>query len=360
MELGLFLKEAIAKNIDVTIINRGNNNLRCPKGAKVIKGNLNDLSCIRGLLQDEYFDIIVDPITYNVNQLKERISIFEGHCKRYVFISSAAAIGSGEGIQSETSQKTPKWDYGVSKLQCEEYLQSANIPFEYTIIRPSITYGDIRIPIPVACRINPWTVVDRIIKNKPLVCFKYKDDHETTHNLMNVRDFSIYAVGLFDKEIAKNNDYIICSDNIYTWDEAYTSLYNVLGKEKHIYEVEREIFKYLNYNLYKDIVFDKDAYGVNYSNEKVKNDSKRNIKETKLDDGIKALVDYLCVYYKERPLEDDYNIMTDVILYKVVKNRDEYLEEYINGLTKEYKKELTRVWNKKRVVFVIKWLLRKL
>lgn len=346
--------EAVRRGYNVTVLNRGNNSTRVPKGADVIHGDINDISAMEGILQCNMFDVIVDPLIYNVEQMKVRTGLFESHCRRYVFISSAAVFGKGEKIMDECSPKSPVWDYGIKKLQCEKFLEDGKFSFDYVIIRPSITYGDIRIPVPVACRKNPWTLIDRIENDRPLVCFEFTGEHETTHNLMNIRDFSAYAVGLFDKREAGNNDYIICSDCVYTWAEAYKYLYAALGKEMHIYEVDKDVFKFMNPSLYDDVVYDKDSRGVNFSNGKVKRDTGIALNEVPLEEGIKALVMYLEDNYQERPLEDEFNLMTDAILLCGVKRRDQFLENYLNGFSQGYRKTLKNIWRKRKLKSTLK------
>ncbi len=352
--------ESVRRGYHTTVLNRGNNNERIPQGASVLRGDVNDADLMHSLLGDKVYDVIVDPLTYNVEQLKQRCALFKTHCKLYLFISSAAAIGNHKGIIDENTEKTPEWDYGVDKLRCEEYLKSAaGDGFSYLIIRPSITYGDIRIPIPVACRKNPWTVLDRIRKDKPLVCFDYKGKNSTLHNLMNIRDFSQYVVGLFDKDEARNNDYIVCSDNTYSWEDTYGSLYKALGKEEHVYEVNRDVFKFMNPSLYKDIVYDKDSDGAVFSNAKVKTDSNTLVHECSLRDGIESIVEYLEKHYASKALEEDYNEMTDAVLLCGVRNPDPFLRAYLNDLDRQYKLKLKTMWQKKKLKNAVKAVLKK-
>ena len=62
--------EAIKKKYKVTLLNRGNNNSRVPNDATVVHGDINDIGLMTKLLGDKVYDVIVDPITYNLEQLK--------------------------------------------------------------------------------------------------------------------------------------------------------------------------------------------------------------------------------------------------------------------------------------------------
>ena len=339
---GGIAKEIIKRGEDdVTLLNRGNTDFRSPSQAVLVHCDINDTQKVNEYLKDKWYDVIVDPITYNTDQLKTRLRLFEGHCKTYVFISSACAIGNNAGEQDENTKKDPKWSYGINKLKCEKFLERAKLSFDYIIIRPSITYGDIRIPIPVACRKNPYTVINRIKNDKPLVCFEYLGGNVTQHKLMDIRDFSAYAVELFGKEYSRNNDYIICADKAYTWEEAYDLLYKKLNAEKHIYEVKGEIFKYFNPSLYEDYLYDKGSKYSLFKKDKIKKDTGIKLEEISLEDGISTLVDYLQENYASLPLETSYDLMTDAILFYEIKNKDCFLTNYFKSLDSEYMNEIS-------------------
>lgn len=358
---GGIAKEAIKRGYEVTLLNRGRSEFRCPCGAAVIHCDVNDGDKFVKALSGDFYDVVVDPITYNKVALLQRVKLLTGHCGTYVFISSTAAIGNKEGVQDEGSDKNPKWEYGVNKLECEEYLQSTALPFKYIIIRPSITYGDIRIPIPVSCRKNPYTVIDRIKNCRPLVCFNYTGANSSLHKLMDIRDFSKYAVELFGKEYAANNDYIICSDKAYSWEEAYDALYEKLDASKQIYEIDGKVFSYLKPSLYDDYLYDKGTNQSLFCKDKIKRDSGIVFDEIPLRKGISDLVDYLEKYYKSQPLEDDYDLMTDAALMFAVKNKDVSLKRYLRSLDSQYLKRVKRYYYAQKVkASLIYRMLRKI
>ncbi len=336
---------AINKNYSVSVLNRGNASFRNPKGCKVIVGDVEKLDELERILKDEYFDIIVDPITYNVEQLRNRFDFYKRHCGLYVFISSVAVIGKGKGIQNEDSEKNPVWNYGINKLKCEEFLKSQS-ELRFIIQRPAITYGDIRIPIPVSCRKNPYTVIDRIVKDKPLVSFKLSNEDNRKHQLMEVSDYGKYSVALFDTEKSINNDYIICGENKYSWEEAYECLYRNLGKRMNLYQIDRKYFKNINSQLYDDLVYDKDCDNVLYSKDKCIVDTNVKVKEIKIDEGMQRLVNYLNNNYKALPIEEEYNLMTDYLLIHFA-DKDDNLIKYINSLGKDYRKKVEKWYRRK-------------
>lgn len=339
-------REAVFKGHNVTVINRGSRKNRNIDGVGVINTDINDIDKMKDALDSKMFDIIIDPLVFNVNGLEKHIQTFGSHCKRYVFISSCCAFGCSDGKEpiDESFPMKPESEYGKGKLACESYLKANQFDFDYTIIRPYITYGDIRIPIPFACRKNPYTVINRIKADKPLVCFRFTGNDKTTHNLMDVGDFSKVGISVLESDASANNEYNICSRNVYDWKDAYRLLYKKLGKDQHIYEVEKNLFKRIDNHLYEDIVYDKAHIGAIYSGYKALDCMKVPFQEISLEDGISRLVDYQEENLKKEPIEEQYNIRTDMLLMFGIKNKDGFLKDYFRRLGMGYKLKLSVIW----------------
>jgi nucleoside-diphosphate-sugar epimerase len=308
-----------------------------------VHGDINDKDALRTILEKEKFEVVVDPLVCNIRELTNHLDIFDGKCGTYVFISSCCAFGGhSNSTISENHSMHPESKYGINKLACEEYLKSHTMKSNYLIIRPYITHGDIRIPIPFACRSIPYTVIDIIENNKPLVCFDIKN-HRTKHNLMDVRDFSRIVVGLLNQGV-KDSDYNVCGDHVYSWDTAYAYLYEELGKQQHLYYVDRSVLRFIDNHLYEDVIYDKDCEGTVYSGQKAKVKSGEMTDQISLKDGIRDLVQYLRVNCAKLPLEEEFNYRTDLLLVNAVKDPDDFLNNYTSGLNGEYLKKLKKDW----------------
>lgn len=350
--------EALNRGHHVTIINRGNRKYRCPEGAELVTADITKTEETKEKLNNCFFDIIIDPLVYDLNSLKRDIELFRDHCRKYVYISSCCAFGTGKGIIDESHEMKPVSKYGKNKLLCENYLRNNSFPFKYTIIRPYITYGDIRIPIPFACRQNPYTIIERVKKGQPLVCFNYTT-HKTFHNLMDIRDFSRITVSLLEKPVSDNNDYNICSKNTYTWEEAYRCLYDCINQEPHIYQINRKHFKYLDYHLYEDIIFDKDQDGTIYSGEKALDQSGEQREEYPLAEGMQNLVGYMENNLAGVDIQKKYNYNTDMLLVNTVRKKDKYLKEYLQTMGLRYQIKLRLSWAKKHLGYYKKRMISK-
>ena len=82
-------KYFLAQNHDVYLLNRGNRNNLSDERLNYIIGNANDAKSLESALDGKEFDVILDFILYNVNQMKERLAIYNNKCKQFIFISSA-------------------------------------------------------------------------------------------------------------------------------------------------------------------------------------------------------------------------------------------------------------------------------
>jgi nucleoside-diphosphate-sugar epimerase len=90
-------------------------------------------------LSEQEYDLINNAYTINLAKAAEKNKQF---IKRFVFISSLAAIGpakKGESSISDVTEPLPVTAYGKSKLNAENNLKKVDIPV--TIFRPTSIYG---------------------------------------------------------------------------------------------------------------------------------------------------------------------------------------------------------------------------
>lgn len=109
-------KYFLAQNHDVYLLNRGNRNNLSDKRLNYIIGNANDAKSLESALDGKEFDVILDFILYNVNQMKERLAIYNNKCKQFIFISSATAYKpTDEIITEKTELGNDNWEYSRTK-----------------------------------------------------------------------------------------------------------------------------------------------------------------------------------------------------------------------------------------------------
>ncbi len=333
-------KQSIIKGYKVTIVNRGNMPFRTPDEVRSFHFDVYNDKELIGFLSEHSFDIIVDPLTYDSTQMERMVEIISRFSlnSRYFFISSVCAFGESKDVINEQTTMSPESRYGIQKMECENYLRKQNL-IKYTIVRPGITYGDIRIPIPFSSRKNPYTVIERVKKEKPLISPDYRGK-AVYHNIMHIDDFSKYFVELFSKSNSENNDYIICSSNKFEWETFYTALYLKLDKPKHVYYVDEKCLKYLDTHLYEDFRYHKNSNKCLCENKKIIDETGLSLVEVEPSTGINELVDYLDHYYSDKPEEKNYDLITDALLMFCVSEKDDFLTSYIKSFSKEYRKNV--------------------
>lgn len=207
-------KEAIAQNISVTMINRGNRIGRIPPEARLIKADKRDHSLIASLIDGEEFDAIIDFLCVSNEDTRKSILFYSKYTTQYCFISSAAVIDTTIiGPYNEESKKPQKlWDYSVQKFESEKDVihLAFQLGINYTIIRPCITYDDTRIPYGIAPRYEyHWTLIARILNNKPIITW---NNVKNRCNMMRVEDFAVGVVGLVGNHKAYNEIFNVCGD----------------------------------------------------------------------------------------------------------------------------------------------------
>ena len=222
------------------LINRGNKNIFVEEKniTTIVLDIKNDsLNEIKEKIKQFEFDVVVDFLSFTINDLKKHISVFENRCSQYVFISSATAYikkAENDKISEELNRVgNEKWEYSYNKSKCEEYIKIAGIP--YTIIRPYITYGETRIPFQLIPNGYYYTLIKRIEDKKPVVLF---NNGVAITTLTSTVDFAnvLYKVLLNPKCI--NQDFHITSNFCYSWRDVYDEIVKQLQGVSNIISIE--------------------------------------------------------------------------------------------------------------------------
>lgn len=225
------VNEAVARGMDVTCINRGNNygNKQNPN-AKFIHFDIRNKEVAEKKLSGHKYDVVLDFICYNVIQVQYSLDLFHDKCSQYVFISTDSVYKlQKDGHYSEnTPQSNIEWEYSYQKAECEDlvrsYCKKHNVIF--TIVRPSITYGDTRIPYGLMPPYGyHYTLIERMKKGKPIITWNSGQNYQT---VMRVEDFAAGLVGLWGNPQAYNNDFGICGEAV-TWNQILEAIEEKVG-----------------------------------------------------------------------------------------------------------------------------------
>lgn len=219
---------ALARGFDVTLLNRSQRNPIA--GAHQLTADINDPS-LPAQLASQHFDAVVDFIAFDPAAIEHRLSLFRGRTAQYVFISSASAYQkplTHPLITESTPLANPLWDYSRHKIACEGLLNHAyrENGFPVTLVRPSLTYGDLVIPLAVNSWQQSFTAIARLRAGKPLIV---PGDGLTLWTITHNTDFAKGLVGLLGHAAAIGHTFHITSDEALTWNQIYQQTAEAAG-----------------------------------------------------------------------------------------------------------------------------------
>ena len=257
---------ALARGIELVLLNRGESVRPPPAGARVLQADIRDAVGAAAVLDGQRFDVVVDWIAFTPDQVAADIALFRGRIGQYIFISSAAAYEkppSSLPITETTPLGNPYWTYAANKIACEGLLQHAyrSDQFPATIVRPSHTYD--RTMLPTAGR---YTSLARMRRGKPVVIH---GDGTSTWVLTHHRDFAVGFVGLLGNTAAVGEAFHITSDELLTWNQIYTIVGRAAGVEPKLVHIPSDVIARHDPEWGAGLLGDK-AHSVIFDNSKIK------------------------------------------------------------------------------------------
>lgn len=247
----------------VSVYNRGNNNAGLPPEVNFITGDIHD-DAAYSRLADQSFDVICQFRLFSPDEIRRDIGLFAGHCKQYVFISTASAYRKpvrNLPITERTPLMNPYWAYSRAKAEMEMQLREQS-GLSYTIVRPSHTYRT-HMPTPLGGNLD----VSRLLRGKPVVVH---GDGESLWTVTHARDFAPPFVKLLGNEMALGEDFHITADRQWSWNEILEAVAAALGvKEYRFVHVPTDTLVRYNGDWSGPLLGDK-AASVIFDNTKVK------------------------------------------------------------------------------------------
>ena len=339
------VKESVKRGYDTFAITRGNNNSRNIEGANYIHGDIWNSNEICFLLNEMKFDVVVECLAYNVEQLKISLENFSSKCQQYVFISTAAIYNrQGEKRIVEADEKSfTEWNYTREKIECEKYLKdySEKTGLKYTIVRPTVTYGDFRIPFPIATRSPGWTFFQRMLDGKPLLA-----SNNVKFSVIHIDDFSKAVVGLFGNEKAYNEDFHITDkkNDIY-WDDVIKLAGKVLGVNPKIIHVNQDVIKKAYPSIYDEIAYHKNTTQL-FDDTKLKATVEFEA-SISIEDGIQRIIASMKNEFESRglSLDEKWNDLCNATILEAFREKklNQYEELQVLPFVDEYKISAARI-----------------
>lgn len=328
--------EAVRQGFNVTCINRGKSKTQTlPDSVEIIIADYRHRNLIERKLTGRHFDSIIDVLCYTEEDIDYSVSLFHEKCNQYIFFSSCAVYNKGKGdyVCNEDSELVnPIWQYSIDKVKCEKKLISLakKLNFNYTIVRPAVTYGNTRIPYGIT---PPYgyhgTIIQRILHNKPIILW---DNGEAYSTITRVEDFAIGLVGLLGNDKALNQAFHIVGDERYRWKEVIDVLGEIIGKEPIYFSLSKEEYAKEVPSRKGEIL---GGRGISQllDNSKIKAAVPGFKTNINLRDGLKLTVDYYSNNNWLRGMDYAFDADTDRIIAKMCHRRGIDTAQYHLGFT---------------------------
>jgi nucleoside-diphosphate-sugar epimerase len=261
-------KLCVNKGIDLYLLNRGKRKVEIA-GAKIISGDISNISEMKSVLEKESWDAVVNWIAFEEKDILRDYELFGGKTKQYIFISSASCYQKPPThpvITESTPLKNPYWQYSRNKIACEDRLNQLfrDKDFPITIVRPSHTYDTV---IPVA--FGGWTeytIIDMMKRGKKVIVH---GDGTSLWTITHAEDFAKGFVGLIGHQQAIGNAFHITTDEILTWNQIYEAVANAADVEPNIVHIPSDFIANFSEDLKGGLLGDK-SHSVVFDNSKIK------------------------------------------------------------------------------------------
>ena len=285
----------LLKGHELYLLNRGSRNDELPEGAVSLIGDINDEEKVLELIEGMHFDVVCEFIGFTPDQVERDFRLFSGRTDQYIYISSAAAYQKPVAnymINEGTTLANPFWQYARDKIECEKVLlrHFREDGFPVTIVRPSHTYDERRLPLDVEGRKGSWQVIDRMLKGKPVLI---NGDGTTLWTVTFNRDFAKGFVGLMGNVRAIGEAVQITNDESLTWNEIYQATANALGVPFRPYYVTTDfLVETGDPGLFEGLWGDK-SNTVVFDNSKIKRLVPGFVPDINWSEGVRIALDYI-------------------------------------------------------------------
>ncbi len=220
----------LANGWDVTLLNRGLRENPFPAARQII-ADMNDEAAVCSALRNERFDVIADFICFTPDQALRDVRLFTGKTRQMLFVSSASAYQKplvSPVITESTPLCNPYWQYSRDKAACEEVFLRAfrEDGFPVTIVRPSHTFCEKTMVVPLHGRLGAWQVLKRIREGKRVLV---PGDGNSLWAVMSSEDFAPAFAGLMGNIHAVGQAVQITAEELLTWNQILQVIADAVG-----------------------------------------------------------------------------------------------------------------------------------
>ena len=264
------------------------------------------------------FDTVADFVSLTPAHVERSYRLFKGKTRQYIFISSASAyqkpMAYCRSITESTPLSNPHWEYSRQKIACENFLMEKyrEEGFPVTIVRPSHTYNETKIPVGPYGKNGSWQVVKRIMEGKPVIIH---GDGTSLWTLTFADDFAKGFIGFAGNVHALGEAVHITSDEALSWNQIYQIIADALGKPLNAIHIASEFLAKAapEYGYSGSLLGDKSATAI-FDNAKIKRLVPDFCATTRLDQGIRKALDNLLAHPELQKEDSEFDLFCDRII----------------------------------------------
>src|SRR5262252_7666791 len=321
---------AVERGMEVTLLRRGERYAPVPNGVKTITADINHPSLAQKLGSLK-FDAVVDFIAFTPADIERDIALFRGRTRQFIFISSASAYQKPQTsylITESTPLANPYWQYSRNKIACEERLVRAyreeGVPI--TIIRPSWTYGETRIPLIMNSWEHSYTAIDRMRRGQKLVV---PGDGTSLWVMTHNTDFARGLIGLLANSQTIGHAFHITSDEVLNWNQMFRIVGDALGVEPELVHVPSDFIVACSPDEVGGLHGDK-SLSVVFDNSKIKRFVPGFCATTSFAEGVRRALAWFDADPARKVIDAETNTLQD----KLIAGYEKGLAETVKSFTK--------------------------
>ena len=313
-------KLLIAQGHELYLLNRGTRNDVLPAGVHPLIADIHDEAKVAALIVGLSFDCVADFIAFTPPDVERDVRLFTNKTRQYIFISSASAYQkplSNYRVTESTPLANPYWQYSRDKIACENRLMEAcrNAQFPVTIVRPSHTYDERKVPLGVHGKNGSWQVLKRMLDGKPVIIH---GDGTALWTMTHNSDFAKGFVGLMGNIHALGEAVHITSDEVLTWNQIYECIAQALNvplKAVHVASEYLAAHSHSDYHFYGGLLGDK-AVSVVFDNTKLKTLVTDFVATKRFDQGVKETIDHILTHPELQRADAEFDAWCDALVVK--------------------------------------------
>lgn len=187
---------------------------------------------IHSVLGNQNFDIVIDYIGFQPDDVIKDFSFFRDKLKQYVFISTTMVYHRNHlhyRYNEQCELGNPFSKYAQGKIKCEKKLLEFyhNEKFPVTILRPTDTYDLRTVPISVQGDNGVWSVLKRILVGKEVIIH---GDGTNRWTVTNSEDIANMTIPLLLNPEAIGKAIQVTSTEHFSWTDIFESIADALQR----------------------------------------------------------------------------------------------------------------------------------